>query len=89
MIYCRTVQLTSHKASQRPDEKLEGKWSIKPTVISVGVTTFLLPSVIVVVLARRSWLMIKSLHSEQTRVTSISCTTQKTNTGMLRIGIKG
>jgi hypothetical protein len=86
------VQLTSQKTSQRPNDKL--KWQKDkmvniPTAILAGVTTFPLPSMIVVDLAHRSSLMIKNLHSEQTRVTSRSCTTKKTNMGMLRIRIKG
>jgi hypothetical protein len=86
------VQLTSRKTSQRPNDKLE--WQKEkivniPAAILIGVTTFPFPSVIIVDLARRSSLMIKSLHSEQTRVTSSSPVTQKTNTGTLRIRIKG
>jgi hypothetical protein len=86
------VQLTSQKTSQRPNDKLE--WQKEkmvniPTAILVGVTTFPFPPVTIVDLARRSSLAIKSLHSEQTRTTSSSSVTQKTNTGMLRIRIKG
>jgi hypothetical protein len=51
MNYYKTVQFTSQKISQRPDDKLEwqqGKWLTKLTAILVGVITFPLPFVIVV-----------------------------------------